>query len=518
MSSPASSIKEKQRQLENVLSATDLERRVADGDVALAILGDKTVRREITPEENKRILRKIDWWLMPVILLVYFCSNWTRLVGSQYSWLSSIVYIAQLVWQPASSYFLVKLPIAKYLFVNVLLWGAVVACTAAAHDFKGLLVGRFFLGLFEATVAPCFMTITQMWWRRREQTMRLSMWMAMNGGTGMVGSLLSWGLGHIGGKLHAYQPLLVLPDSPTKARFLSQDEKIIAIERLRANNQVVITGPWAPRRRFGNGGQVLEVFLDLKTYLWFSLLFLCAVPSGGIGAFGPLIIQGFGFNSFDTILFNIPFSAMQVIVTLLAAEISTRLKLKWPVVFALTLPPIAGASALYTLGRGVELRNTLLGCYYVLSFFTGLQPMLYTWSSQNTAGHTKKLCNTGIIFVAQCAGNASRRTYDFSTDRRSPFVYHTDQKPYYHRGLIASLICWILLSVLTLVTAAYLSFLNRGQAAKRRQLGKAGKVADKSLQKANDYNVDEDNEGEAKNDQSFDDLTDRQNEDFIYVL
>ncbi len=68
------------------------------------------------------------------------------------------------------------------------------------------------------------------------------------------------------------------------------------------------------------------------------------------------------------------------------------------------------------------------------------------------------------------------------------------------------------------MTAAYLSFLNRGQAAKRRQLGKAGKVADKSLQKANDYDVDENNEGEAKNDQSFDDLTDRQNEDFIYVL
>ncbi len=75
MSSPASSIKEKQLQLENVSSATDLESRVlrvADGDVALTILGDKTVRREITPEENKRILRKIDWWLMPVILLVYF--------------------------------------------------------------------------------------------------------------------------------------------------------------------------------------------------------------------------------------------------------------------------------------------------------------------------------------------------------------------------------------------------------------------------------------------------------------
>lgn len=91
------------------------------------------------------------------------------LVGTQYSWLSSIVYVAQLIWQPASSYFLVRLPIAKYrelpfslpvavlftlrlVFVVVFLWGTVVACSAAAKNFAGLITARFFLGIFEATV------------------------------------------------------------------------------------------------------------------------------------------------------------------------------------------------------------------------------------------------------------------------------------------------------------------------------------------------------------------------------
>ena len=101
--------------------------------------------------------------------------------------------------------------------------------------------------------------------------------------------------------------------------------------------------------------------------------------------FGPLIIKGFGFNQvrscitytvlvnscfrliqFQTLLFNIPFSALQVITTILSAWISTRLKLKWPVIFGLTLPPIAGAAGLYALGRGLEYRNRLLGCYYVV--------------------------------------------------------------------------------------------------------------------------------------------------------
>lgn len=122
------------------------------------------------------------------------------------------------------------------------------------------------------------------------------------------------------------------------------------------------------------------------------LLFSHRLPSGGIGTFGPLIIKGFGFdqvrarciddcvavsliydNQFQTLLFNIPFAALQFILTILSSWIATRLKLKSPVVFCLTLPPIAGASALLVLGRGPQLRNTLLGCYYVVCYFRDVQ-------------------------------------------------------------------------------------------------------------------------------------------------
>ncbi|KAJ7287840.1 major facilitator superfamily domain-containing protein [Mycena rebaudengoi] len=506
---------------------------VKNGDAALEILGDGP-RREFTEAEDAAVLRKIDLWIMPVVLMVYFLQQLdksslsytsvfgivesTHLVGTQYSWLSSIVYVAQLFWQPMSSYFLVKLPLSKYLAFHVFMWGVCVAAMSAATNFKGLIAARFFLGLFEATVAPCFITITQMWWRRREQTFRLAMWMAMNGGTGMVGSLLSYGLGQIKGKIHPYQTIFlfiglltlvlspivyfVLPDSPTKARFLSHDEKIIALERLRANNQGTEAKVW-------KWDQVWECALDPKSYLWFALLFLCAVPSGGIGAFGPLIIQGFGFNPLHTILFNIPFAAFQVIITLLSAAVSMKIKLKWPIIFFLTLPPIAGASALYTLGRGKDLRNELLGCYYVLSFFTAIQPMLYTWASQNSAGHTKKICTTGIFFAAQCVGNIV-----------GPLLYKTQDKPYYRPGLVADLICWVIISALTLITAAYLAYLNRQHEAKRIRLGKVGVVVDSSLQTVKEKNRRAAEQGDevVLNEQAFHDLTDLENEDFIYAL
>ncbi|EPQ51784.1 allantoate permease, partial [Gloeophyllum trabeum ATCC 11539] len=524
-------------------STTGSSKRV--GDAALDVLGDASTPVHITAEQDARVLRKIDRWCMPVILMVYFLQQLdksslsytsafnivqeTHLHGSQYSWLGSIVYVAQLVWQPVSSYLLVKLPVAKYLFVHVFMWGVLVACTAAAKNFGGLLAVRFLLGIFEATVAPCFIIITQMWWRRREQTLRLSAWMAMNGVAGAVGSLLAYGLGQIDGRLKPYQTiflfiglltvacsfvvLFVLPDSPTKARFFSHEEKVVALERLRSNNQGTEAKVW-------KWDHVWDLATDFKTYLWFSLLFLCALPSGGLSSFGPLIIKGFGFGTLDTILFNAPFGIFQVIITLLSALISQRIKLKWPVIFFLSLPPIAGAAALRVLGRGTELKNTLLGCYYVLSFSTGLQPMLYTWASQNTAGHTKKTAITAVIFVAQCAGNIA-----------GPQLYRTEESPYYHRGLIGSLTCWIALALITLVTALYLHILNRKQAAKRRRMGKKGEVIDTSLEsskaalKMREKALEEKGGEEAQhenaaaiNEKAFDDLTDRQNEDFIYAL
>lgn len=45
-------------------------------------------------------------------------------------------------------------------------------CTAAATNFTGLLLARMFLGIFEATILPSFILITQMWWVRREQSYR----------------------------------------------------------------------------------------------------------------------------------------------------------------------------------------------------------------------------------------------------------------------------------------------------------------------------------------------------------
>ena len=150
--------------LEGKVDVTDVK-----NDKANLILSDAVGQRIVlTPENNARVLRRIDLCILPVVLGIYFLQALDKatlaygsvfglvddahLVGHQYSWLGSVVYLAQLVAQPLVAWILVKLPLGKFLAVVVLLWGIALSSMPAAHNFRGLLVCRLFLGLFEAGV------------------------------------------------------------------------------------------------------------------------------------------------------------------------------------------------------------------------------------------------------------------------------------------------------------------------------------------------------------------------------
>ncbi|KAI1642301.1 MFS general substrate transporter [Daldinia loculata] len=528
-------------------------------DIAASFLAKNVAgqRISVTPAESARVLRRIDAVILPIMLTVYFLQGLdkttlayasvfgliedTGLVGDQYSWLGSIVYLAQLVMQPPLAWLLVRLPIAKFTSAMVLLWGISLTCMAAAHNFDSLLATRFFLGVFEASVAPSFVAITQMWWRRREQTciatskttpedvqdgikyVNIVPYSAMNGFTNMFGSLITYGLGHISSQLRSYQIIFLffgiitvaysfimlafMPDSPVEAKFLSDEDKLIAVERLRMNQMGVVSREW-------RNDHLKEALLDPKSWLWFALLFSISIPSGGISTFGPLIIKTFGFDPFGTILFNIPFGFVQLVATVGGALVAQKIKMKGPVIAALCLPPIAGCVMLMVLPRDVSHRAPLLAGYYLISVYPGITPLIYSWASQNTAGDTKKKCTNAILFIGQSVGNVV-----------GPMLYSQTEAPGYTKGLRSNLALYIVL--------------NAGHAKRRVAMGKSAVIVDTSLDSAevaaaqqtrddvdkNAKNAEEgdvavaSNEGvERPGERAFENLTDLQNEEFVFVF
>lgn len=206
---------------DNITQVADLNEEHARREKAADFLAshDDT---SFTIEEEKAVLRRVDSRILPLLLGAYFFQQLDKstlsftsifgladdahLVGTEYSWLGSILYLAQLVMQPVAAVLLVKLPNGKVISSAILLWGSSLAIMSACTNFPSLLGLRFVLGCFEALIAPCCVAFTQMWWRRSEQTLRTSYWSAMNGLTIIIGSLFTYGLGHIySDKMFSYQ-------------------------------------------------------------------------------------------------------------------------------------------------------------------------------------------------------------------------------------------------------------------------------------------------------------------------
>ena len=102
---------------DSLISNADIARLEKDGDQALKFITDRVEGEAIVidAETNRRLLRKIDLHIMPLMCIIYglnFLDKTTlsyasimglqtdlNLVGSDYQWLSSIFYFGYLAWE-----------------------------------------------------------------------------------------------------------------------------------------------------------------------------------------------------------------------------------------------------------------------------------------------------------------------------------------------------------------------------------------------------------------------------------
>lgn len=223
--------------------------------------------------------------------------------------------------------------------------------TATTSSFASLASVRFLLGMFEATISPGFVAITGIWWTRQEQASRSAIWVSFLGFFGTIGGLITFGIGHISGSLATWKLIylilgaftiiwgvlfiLVVPDNPATARWLSEDEKLVAIQRVVENKTGTKSKTFVKE-------QVVEALTDPKILLLGLISFVNAVASGGL-SFGSIIIKGFGFTSLQTTLMNMPLSFLQAVFTLLGGWAQTKLPNARLYVGSIAMiPPIIG--------------------------------------------------------------------------------------------------------------------------------------------------------------------------------
>ncbi|KAK5681912.1 hypothetical protein LTS10_006446 [Elasticomyces elasticus] len=185
--------------------ASDDEKSVADGTVSpVSDDRDEDVIREsdYTPEEYKKLLRKIDRYLLPLMWFCYGIQQTdktslgtqaifglredTNLVGQQYSWLTTIFYITYMVGEFPSNFLLQRWNLGLSLSIYMLCW---------AQNWDHLMAIRALQGFFECTISPGFLLVVGTWYRTDEHSSRALFWQSANAGFGIIASLVNYGIG-----------------------------------------------------------------------------------------------------------------------------------------------------------------------------------------------------------------------------------------------------------------------------------------------------------------------------------
>ncbi|KAJ9143849.1 MFS general substrate transporter [Pleurostoma richardsiae] len=483
----------------------------------------------------KRVLRKIDYTLIPLLFVTYMFNFMdktilssasvfglrtdTHLKGEDYSWVSSIFYFGYFFWEYPTTILIARLPVARYMTANTFVWGAVVALTAACTNYGGLLAVRFLLGVVEATITPAFMFITTTWYTRDEIPFRTGIWFSGNSVGGMIASLLAFGCGHIGDKVGPWRWMYIilgvatflwgflmwflLPDRISSARFLTPEERQFAADR------AVIAGTGSTEKTHWKWEQVLECLMDPKTWFVFGLEIVTQIPNGGTQNFANLVIKSFGFTSLQSTLINIPYSLLSASVIMGTGYLAGRFRqANCLLIVAAVLPCVVGSALIYSrehTSKGVQLFG-----YFLLSTGPAAMPLALSLVQANYRGVTKKMTVTALLFLAYCAGNIA-----------GPHFFKTSEEPTYNTAFRTIMICYALAVLLAVLLRTYLQFENRRRSRREGFEGSAGASGAVGGGKVVEINGTDRNVAEVVNEvelrsEDYEDVTDWQTAGFRY--
>ena len=101
-----------------------------------------------------------------------------------------------------------------------------------------------------------------------------------------------------------------MPEGPHDAKFLTEEERVVAIERLRSSQ----LGTRCQKIKWH---QIQEALLDVKVWMITVMMGIAYVINGAISGFGPLIVSTFGWSAYDSLLWQMPLGGVCFIGILL---------------------------------------------------------------------------------------------------------------------------------------------------------------------------------------------------------
>ncbi|CAH6718681.1 allantoate permease [[Candida] jaroonii] len=524
--------KNKNAHVTTVVSVPELNEKLAGNNVDKAFAFKDDIQDvEIDPVLERKMKRKIDWVLLPMIALLMSlqlldktCNSYASIMGllddlnipttgvsaaeashnaKMYSEIGSSFYWGYLISAFISGRILQKLPIATTLSAIIFVWGIVVGCHAACKTAPQFIGCRVLLGVLEGFLNPGYTTIISMFYRKGntegdkakrvpEQYMRTQIFFGLQGCGTLLGAGVAHGLyTHTNHTALASWRLLYLicgaitvsagivsyfyfPNIPAKAWFLNDTERKYSVIRSKENQQ-----------GFGNTKfkkyQAIEAFKDIRSYCLFIYAMSYGIANGSFNNFGSILLKGdFGFSTSGALLMNMPGGSIDIVVPILAYALCWTFKSRYlAAICTNTFSTIGMVCLAFAPTKGGRLFGYLTFYVATLVYATSLSVI-----ASNVAGSTKKTVVWCFLLAGYSVGNLT-----------GPYTFKVSEAPGYHSAKISLLVAFIVGTLCFVTIYLHDTIENKRRDKYKEQMGEA-------------YEVLEDFE--------FADLTDKENKEFRY--
>jgi sugar phosphate permease len=216
----------------------------------------------IDPVISARVVRKLDLHIVPLLSALYLLAfldrsnignariagmaEDLRLTSPDYEWLLTIFYISYICFTFLAIMWKV-VPPHQWAAFCVLGWGVVSTVQAATTNWAGMMSLRFLMGAFEIAYGPGVPYLLSFFYLRHEVGLRAGLFLSAAPLANTFAGALAYGITSGNPALAKWRVLFLveglpticmaavawffLPDSPEKARFLTEEEKEVAKAR-----------------------------------------------------------------------------------------------------------------------------------------------------------------------------------------------------------------------------------------------------------------------------------------------
>ncbi|KAK7979842.1 WD repeat domain-containing protein [Apiospora arundinis] len=404
---------------------------------------------------TKKMLRKVDGHLLPVLILMYLLNFLDRnnlsqarlgtleadlgMTGTDFNLATSILFVGYLLMQLPSNLALTRVRPSIYLGVAMAVWGVISACQAATHSFGGLVAARFMLGFAEAPFFPGAVFLMSSWYTRSEMAHRIAWFYS---GSSLANS--RW-LFIIEGSITvaaAVSAIFILPNYPATTKWLSREEQAYAQWRL-----IDDTGEADQAGASTLKEGVKLAFRDPRLYL-FTLLQHASLLSQSFQYMFPAIVKTLGYGNVETLLITAPIWIGTFLVSLVVTYTSGRYhERSWHIIGLMLVSVVGNVIVVSTLNTAVRFFAMFLMPMGAVAAYQ----IILAWVSNSFPRPLVK--RSVCISFANMIGN--------SANIYGPYMYPASQGPRYLPGGAGTAAVALVTALLALTVRMVLSRENR---------------------------------------------------------